>query len=286
MSQNQSDKSDRGFQRDFEQPVSTGTQRSAVWDGSQPVFSLLLPDAGYYIGETYKVWSPGSPNDAPFGAGKHAYEKAGGRFNQFSQNVTKMVTEGRSTDAAKQSLYDEVLGNFNAFLAARPADRAIRTLDSLYIVNFKPDRWPLGDPYRLDGDNPPTAEELAEETRVSLPDEDAGPAKAWLVGVRNDPKWKTHFDWGYGKRPREELYDFRVDPQQTKNVAADLLYAESRGELEKRLMDELRRTGDPRLVDEGKFFETPPLAGPVQEEEVPKKKTLGSNNLSSGYLFA
>lgn len=30
-------------------------------------------------------------------------------------------------------------------------------------------------------------------------------------------------------------------------------------------MDELRRTGDPRLVDDGKFFETPPMAGPVAE---------------------
>jgi arylsulfatase A-like enzyme len=36
--------------------------------------------------------------------------------------------------------------------------RAIRTHDFLYIINFKPDRWPLGNPYRLDGDNPPTAQ--------------------------------------------------------------------------------------------------------------------------------
>ena len=28
-------------------------------------------------------------------------------------------------------------------------------------------------------------------------------------------------------------------------------------------MDELKRTGDPRVVDDGKFFETPPMAGPV-----------------------
>jgi hypothetical protein len=29
--------------------------------------------------------------------------------------------------------------------------------------------------------------------------------------------------------------------------------------------NELRRTGDPRLIDEGRFFETPPMAGPLQE---------------------
>ncbi|HRE79538.1 MAG TPA: hypothetical protein PLN52_00755, partial [Opitutaceae bacterium] len=98
-----------------------------------------------------------------------------------------------------------------------------------------------------------------------LPDEDAGPTKAWLVGVRKDPRWKPHFDWAYGKRPREELYDLRKDPDQTKNVANDATYAEARARLEARLMEELRRTGDPRLVDEGRFFETPPMAGPLDD---------------------
>ena len=428
--------------------------RGAVWDGSLPSFPLLLRDAGYHIGETYKVWSPGTPNDAPFGAGKYRYEKAGRRFNQFSQHVTAMVNQGTDLQAAKQTLYDEVLANFNDFLADRkdgqpfcywfgptnvhrqwikgsgkklwgidpddlkgkmppflpdvpevrqdladyfgeiaafdtalgllverlkaigeldntvivvsgdhgapgfphgkcnlydfgssvalairwgqvqggrvvddlvsltdlaptflelaqadiPKDmtgrslvpllksgrsgqvdpersavfigrerhvenaradfspypqRAIRTPDFLYIVNFRPDRWPLGDPYRLDGDNPPTAREVTENTRVTLPDEDAGPTKAWLVGVRNDPQWREHFTWVYGRRPREELYDLKQDPHQTKNVAADPAYAKVREELETRLMRELKATGDPRLIDDGRFFETPPLAGPL-----------------------
>ncbi len=93
--------------------------RGAAWDGTQPAFPLMLHEAGYHIGETYKVWSPGTPNDAPFGAGKFAYERAGGRFNQFSKHVTKMVAEGVAIDMAKQMLYDEVLKNFDTFLAAR-----------------------------------------------------------------------------------------------------------------------------------------------------------------------
>ncbi len=435
--------------------------RGAVWDGSNPAYPLLLRDKGYHLGETYKVWSPGTPVDAPYGAPHHSYEKSGSRFNQFSQNVTAMVAQGRSIEAAKNVLYEEVRGNFDAFLADRkpgqpfcywfgptevhrkwikgsgkklwgidpdslqgrmppflpdvpvvredfadylgeiqsfdaalglfleklaaigeldntiivvsgdhgppgfphgkcnlydfgsrvslairgpgvsggrvvddlitlpdlaptflevggaaipsvmtgrslvsllrstksgqvePArdavyigrerhvenaradympypQRAIRTHDFLYIVNFRPDRWPLGDPYRLDGPNPPSVEELTEETRVSLPDEDAGPTKAWLVGMRNDPKWKSHFNWVYGKRPREELYDLKSDPHQTKNVAADPRFASTRTSLEKRLMDELKRTGDPRLIDNGKFFETPPMSGPVADN-APKK---------------
>ncbi len=432
--------------------------RGAVWDYSQPAFPLLLNESGYHIGESYKVWSPGTPGDAPFGAGKFAYEKAGGRFNQFSQNVTKLVAQGKELEQAKQEIYNEVAKNFDAFLIARKSDapfcywfgptnvhrkwvkgsgkalwnidpnslqgklppylpdvpevredladyigevaafdaalglhikrleeigeldntlivvsgdhgapgfphgkcnlydfgtgvslamrwggakggrvvddlvsltdiaptflevaglpipermtgrsllpiltsdkagtvdptrdavftgrerhvenaradytpypqRAIRTADHLYIINFRPDRWPLGDPYDLDSDMPPTASELTENTRASLPDEDSGPSKAWLVGVRNDPKWKAHFDWVYGKRPREELYDLRKDPHQSKNVAAEPAYASVRMELEKRLLNELTTTGDPRMIEDGKFYETPPMAGPVSDAE-------------------
>lgn len=431
--------------------------RGAVWDGSNLAFPMILRDAGYHIGETYKVWSPGTPVDAPFGAGKFAYEKAGGRFNQFSQSVTRMVAEGTPTEAAKEKLYDEVKRNFEAFLAARHAgepffywfgptnvhrqwvqgsgkslwsidpddlrgkmppflpdvpevredladylgevqafdaalgvllarleqageldntlivvsgdhgppgfphgkcnlydfgssvslamrwgganggrvvddlvsltdlaptflelaglpvpesmtgrslievlksakpgqvdperwavylgrerhvekaradftpypQRAIRTHDFLYIVNFRPDRWPLGDPYRLDGDDPPASVEVMNNTRVTLPDEDAGPTKAWLVSMRNDPKWESHFQWVYGKRPREELYDLKSDPHQVKNVADDPAYAKVREQLEQQLFAELNRTGDPRLIDDGRFFETPPMAGPVWGE--------------------
>jgi arylsulfatase A-like enzyme len=150
--------------------------------------------------------------------------------------------------------------------------RAIRTHDFLYIVNFKPDRYPAGDPYRLDSSDPPTVEELTEETRVTLPDEDAGPTKAWLVTHRNDLQWKPYYELAYGKRPREELYDLKADPHQMKNVAADPKYAQTRAALEKRLMEELKRTGDPRLVDDGRFFETPPMAGPVTDESPAKGK--------------
>lgn len=439
----------------------------AIWDHSSPAYPLMLREAGYHIGKSYKVWSPGAPADAPYGGREHAYEAAGRRFNQFSQNVTRMVQQGTPLDQAKQALYDEVLGNFDAFLADRQPgqpfcfwfgptnvhrkwikgsgkqlwglepealqgklppflpdvpevredltdyfgevlaldtvlgllvkrletsgeldntlivvsgdhgapgfphgkcnlydfgtsvslairwggagraeggrvvddlvsltdlaptflelagveipqvmtgrslvsllrsdrsgtieperdavfvgrerhvanardgflpypQRAIRTADYLYIINFRPDRWPLGEPYRLDGDQPPNAEEITEETRVTLPDEDAGPTKAWLVGQRDNPMWKPLFELAYGKRPREELYDLKADPYQVNNVAADPKYQEVRTQLETRLLNELRQTGDPRMVDDGEFFETPPLAGPPAgsrgEEVVP-----------------
>lgn len=436
--------------------------QGAVWDATIPAYPLLLKDAGYHLGKTYKVWSPGTPVDAPYGGAKFAYEQAGRRFNQFSQTATRLVAQGQSVDQAKQVLYDEVLGNFRAFLANRQAgqpfcywfgptnvhrkwikgsgkalwglepddlqgkmppflpdvhevredladyfgeimafdaavglllhevqklgeldntlvvisgdhgapgfphgkcnlydfgtgvclaiagpgvrggrvvddfvnltdlaptflelggvavpevmtgrslwpvleservglvdpqrtfvvtgrerhvemaraghlpypQRAIRTADYRLIINFKPDRYPQGAPYNLDGPNPPTVEELTEVTFVTFPDEDAGPTKAWLVTHRDDPQWKPLFELAYGKRPREELYDLKKDPHQVHNVAADPAYAAVLAALEQRLMEELQRTGDPRLIDDGRFFETPPLAGPLPKD-VPQPK--------------
>jgi N-sulfoglucosamine sulfohydrolase len=93
--------------------------QGAQWDTAIPSFPLLLRDAGYHIGETYKVWSPGTPIDAPFGAGKHGYEKAGNLPNNFSENVTQMMREGLALEQAREKIFAQVRANFEAFLADR-----------------------------------------------------------------------------------------------------------------------------------------------------------------------
>ena len=93
----------------------------AIWDSTIPTFPLMLHDAGYQIGKSYKVWSPGKPADAPIGGQQYAYEKSGRRPNRFSSNVTKMVADGSSVEAAREKILDEVRGNFAAFLADRKA---------------------------------------------------------------------------------------------------------------------------------------------------------------------
>lgn len=428
--------------------------QGARWDQAIPSYPLLLRPAGYHIGKSYKVWSPGQPADAPHGGQQHAYESAGRRFGQFSQQVTQMIAEGQGVTAAKAVLYEEVRRNFEAFLADRqpgqpfsywfgpvnvhrqwtrgsgaalwgldpdalegkmpaalpdvpairedladyfgevmafdaalgvllerleaigeldntlvvvsgdhgapgfphgkcnlydfgtavpllvrwgaapggrvvddlvslpdlaptfleaagiepPAgmtarsllgiltsnrsgtieaardavfigrerhvenardgflpypQRAIRTREHLYIINFEPDRWPMGDPHDITADAAPDPAVLAGTTRATLADEDAGPTKAWMVVHRNDPRWRPYYERAYGKRPREELYVLADDPHQLRNVAADPAYAEARARLHARLMSELETTGDPRVVDGGRYFETPPLAGPL-----------------------
>ena len=89
--------------------------QGAIWDSSIPSYPLILKDNGYHIGHTYKVWSPGSPVNAPYGAKEHAYNKAGGKFNGFSQ----FVSRSDDIDAAKEKLYDEVRANFRSFLDDR-----------------------------------------------------------------------------------------------------------------------------------------------------------------------
>ncbi|MFN0122372.1 MAG: sulfatase [Blastocatellia bacterium] len=93
--------------------------QTAVWDAAIPSYPHLLRDAGYHIGETYKVWSPGEPVDAPFGGGKYAYEKAGNLPNNFSENVTGMMEKWQSLESAREKIYSQVRGNFTAFLADR-----------------------------------------------------------------------------------------------------------------------------------------------------------------------
>ncbi|MBE0535979.1 MAG: sulfatase [Phycisphaerae bacterium] len=429
--------------------------QGAEWDLSIPSYPLLLEQAGYHIGFTYKVWSPGTPADAPYGAARCRYNRAGSRFNTFSQNATKLVAAGKTPEQAKTEICDEGLKNFEAFLADRKPDqpfcywfgptnthrtwtkgsgkdlwgldpddlkgrmpaflpdvheirqdmcdylgevlaldrmlglflekldaigerdntlvvvsgdhgipgfprgkcnlygfgtevalfaqwpgrvrpgrvvddfvnlmdlapsfleaagelvpgcmtgrsivpllvsdksgqidpgrdhvitgrerhvakaregdlpypqRSIRTRDFLYIRNFAPDRWPMGTP--TDMDDParePAFEVLEKNTFAAFGDLDASPTKAWMVTNRKDPQWQMHWRLGFEKRPMEELYDLRKDPDYLRNVAEDPDYARIRQDLAKRLMDTLEATGDPRVQGDGLTFERPPFVTP------------------------
>jgi arylsulfatase A-like enzyme len=422
----------------------------AEWDPAIPSFPLLLREAGYQIGKSYKVWSPGTPADAPYGGQRFAYQSQGGAFNRFSVNASRMVREGMAVDAAKAKLLGEVRGNFRAFLSARepgrpfcywfgptvthrswekgsgkalwgidadslegrlpgfmpdvpevrgdfadymgeiqawdagvgvildelraagelddtlvvlsgdhgmpgvpggkcnlydhgtavallargpgiaggrvvddfvnlmdvaptfleaggvapPTDmagrsflgvlrsgtaglvdpartwvvtgrerhvdtaregnlpyphRALRTADHLYIRNFAPGRWPMGSPRFSGPADRPTTETLESDTFAAFADMDNSPTKAWLVGQHGREEWAWHYKYAFGKRPAEELYDLRTDPDQMRNVADDPAYAAVRKEMAERLMGVLTDAGDPRVTGDGKTFDRPPF---------------------------
>ena len=95
----------------------------AVWDGSQPAYPLLLRDAGYHIGEMYKVWGPGTPADAPYGAGNMPTRKPAGGSTSSRSTSPGWSPMGRRSRRPSRALYDEVGKNFDDFLA----DAARRT---------------------------------------------------------------------------------------------------------------------------------------------------------------
>ena len=76
--------------------------QGAVWDSSIPAFPLLLQESGYRIGHSAKVWSPGTPANAPIGAVKTAFNKHGNQFNKFSQHVFS----AEDPDRTQQELLD------------------------------------------------------------------------------------------------------------------------------------------------------------------------------------
>lgn len=150
--------------------------------------------------------------------------------------------------------------------------RAIRTRDFLYIHNFAPDRWPVGDPRGLDDLNAetPSWESLLMQrgglgfsTPPPYREMDGGPTKAWMIHNRADEDVQPLFQLCFGKRPREELFDLRVDPDHMDNLADHPDYQHIRKDLADKLMRVLRENDDPRLVENPIRFDHSPYAGPL-----------------------
>lgn len=126
--------------------------------------------------------------------------------------------------------------------------RGIRTSDHAYIRNFEPDRWPVGDP-PIYGDTDP-AGGVGE-----------GITKTFLLEHRDAPAYARYYEWSFAKRPAEELYDMRADPDQLVNLADDPRYSATKQRLSELLMDELRVSRDPRVVGGAEKFDLYPYHG-------------------------
>ncbi len=159
-----------------------------------------------------------------------------------------------------------VMGRERHVAAAREGflpypQRSIRTHDHLYILNFEPDRWPMGDPRGLDDPEtiPPPYEEIAKNTFVAYADLDASPTKAWMIHHRSEEDQRKRYEIGFGKRPREELFDLKRDPDCVQNVADDPEYREIQRDLRDRLLTVLREQDDPRVTEAECRFDLPPF---------------------------
>jgi uncharacterized sulfatase len=135
--------------------------------------------------------------------------------------------------------------------------RAIRTDQYLFIINFEPTRWPMGTGpgYGAEDTGMPEYEALRENTFAAFGDMDASPTKAWIVTHRQEQP--EFFDFAVGRRPEEELYDIQADPHCMNNLADDPAAAEIQSQLRDRLLEELRQTADPRVSDSVVFEMSP-----------------------------
>ena len=140
--------------------------------------------------------------------------------------------------------------------------RAIRTHAYLYIRNFAPDRWPAGTPNH----------QQAAMRGAWYGDCDNSPTKTYMVDNRDkDATHRKLYEAAFGKRPAEELYDIKKDPEQLDNVAGEAAYAEVRQRLAKQLTDQLRATADPRIIGGGEQFDRYPYLGGVPKYPGAKK---------------
>jgi N-sulfoglucosamine sulfohydrolase len=119
--------------------------------------------------------------------------------------------------------------------------RGIRTADFLYIQNLKSDRWPGGDPQN-------------EKATRAYGDIDEGLAKTYLLS--HQQQHQVLADGAFAKRPAEELYDLRQDPNQYSNVASKKEYLAVREQLKKQLAAWQTQTKDPRLTPDGERIDT------------------------------
>ncbi|MGB7342689.1 MAG: sulfatase [Pirellulaceae bacterium] len=184
-------------------------------------------------------------------------------------NVLKSEADGQ-VDPQRDAVFT---GRERHVAAARTGNkpfpqRAIRTDRYLYIVNFQPERWPMGTGPGFGGPEGaiPSYEQLRENTFAAFGDLDASPTKAWVVTRRDeDPK---SFEYAVGRVPKYELYDMQKDEHCITNLAEDESMASVRNQLHERLMNELKTTSDPRVSD-NIVFEQSPYTDPVSK---PKKK--------------
>jgi len=117
--------------------------------------------------------------------------------------------------------------------------RGIRTFAHLYVRNYEPERWPAGNP------------------ETGYRNVDDSPTKQFLLSG-----FDNYYRMSFGKRPPEELYDVKADPDCVKNLATDLNYAALKRKLLERMEEMLRAEGDPRMLGNASFFDTIQYTGP------------------------
>lgn len=114
--------------------------------------------------------------------------------------------------------------------------RCIRNYAYLYVRNFEPDRWPAGNP----------------ETQFT--NCDGSPTKDSIIELKDQGN-DYYYDLAFGKRPLEELYNIKMDPECLCNLAIKEEYQDLKNEMYQQLKAKLEETNDPRIFGKGHIFD-------------------------------
>ena len=115
--------------------------------------------------------------------------------------------------------------------------RAIITDSYFYSLNFKPERWPAGNP------------------ETGYLNTDGSPTKSEILNLRRKGINENYWNLAFGKRDQETLYDLKKDPDCIENVAKYDRYASIKDSLKKILIKDLTKNKDPRIIGEGDLFD-------------------------------
>ncbi|MDA9555815.1 sulfatase-like hydrolase/transferase, partial [Pelobium sp.] len=115
--------------------------------------------------------------------------------------------------------------------------RGIFKGDFLYLRNYKPDRWPAGNP------------------ETGYLNTDGGATKTVVLNT-----WHTsqNYFWqlNFGKRANEELYDINKDPFCINNLASNPAFASIKSKMSTQMTTELLKQGDLRMMGKGDVYES------------------------------
>jgi hypothetical protein len=101
---------------------------------------------------------------------------------------------------------------------------------------------------------------------LGLLDTDNSPTKKLIEQLgEQDRYWQFCF----GKRSEDELFDLSADPDCVKNLASEPVQRERLTTLREQLLTELRSQRDPRVLGRGDIFDNYPTS--KKRETAPKK---------------
>jgi len=118
----------------------------------------------------------------------------------------------------------------------------------LYLRNYKPGRWPAGNP---------------ETGYLNC---DGSPTKTEILMMRRTGITGNYWNLSFGLRGDDELYRIARDPQCMDNLSNNASYNNEKQMLQMYLFEELKKQKDPRLAGNGDIFDRYPYANEIQRD--------------------